>query len=151
MCAWWDGTTVGDVARPRGVQRSCGPKALGRPCSVLGSWNKLLVMGLLFRRGDRVLGVERRDLRSSTGSWLIEDSRARMEGLGRNAQRLSTGVLGDTVGSFSEANVGTAVLVEEPMPELGGGNPTIPQSSDIAATSPTKCGSEMEWEAVLTP
>lgn len=66
-------------------------------------------------------------------------------------KRLSTGVLGDTVSSFSEANVSTAVLVEEPMLELGEGNPTIPQSSHITAISPTKCSSEMEWEAVLTP
>lgn len=64
-------------------------------------------------------------------------------------KRLSTGVLGDTVSSFSEANV--AVLVEEPTLELGGGNPTIPQSSDVTAISPTRCRSEMEWEAVLTP
>lgn len=64
---------------------------------------------------------------------------------------LSTGVPGDTVSSFSEANVSTAVLVEEPMLELGGGNPTMPRSSDITAIGPTKCSSEMEWEAVLTP
>lgn len=65
-------------------------------------------------------------------------------------KRLSTGVLGDTVSSFSEANVRT-VLAEEPMLEWGEGNPTIPQSSDITAISPTKCSSETEWDAVLTP
>lgn len=66
-------------------------------------------------------------------------------------KRLSTGVLGDTARSVSEANVSTAVLAEEPTLELGGGNPTIPQSSDVTAISPTKCRSEMEREAVLTP